>query len=172
MKSRNYSAFLLVALLGFLLPVTPFLTSCASSSDLAPGGVYAGDATLLNADRVITGSYDVFDTFVKWEYANRIFLTSTPSIKQTADVVRSNGKQLIESASALRDAYKANPTSDGKAKLLNGLAVLQALLNQIAAYYASHLTPPPTSGVLVLPVGTEAITGFSHGDPALALLAR
>lgn len=136
--------FLLVAALGLCaLPVTLSVTSCASSSQLVPAGPYAGDATLYNADKVITGSYDVFDTFVKWEYTNRLLLSSTPGIKQTADTVRVNARSWIESASALRDAYQANPTADGKQKLLNGLAVLQAVLNQIAVYYAAHLSPPP-----------------------------
>lgn len=132
---------LLVASLGFCIPV--LTTGCATSANIAPGGAYAGDATLVNADTVITGSYDVLNTFVTWEYTNRLALSGTPAIKKSADNVRANARQWISTAVALREAYKANPTTDAKTNLLTGLSVLQAVLTQIAAYYTASLTPPP-----------------------------
>jgi len=137
---KNFIPILLAAVLGCCSVVQ--LTSCASSSDLAAGGVYAGDATLYKAAKTIVGSYDIFDTFVKWEYTNRPFLASTPAVKAAADNVRVNAKHWIESAIALRDAYVLNPTPDGRAKLLSAINVLQVALNEIAQYYLANLKPP------------------------------
>lgn len=164
--------FLLVALLGLSV------TGCANSTKLDPAGVYAGDATLFNADQVIVGTYDVFNTFVTWEYTNRLALSGTPAIKQAADNVRAHGQQWIQSASALRDAYKVSPTADGKTKLLAALTVLQAALNEIAAYYAFNLKPPappasPTSGIIINTnaAPTYAIQLYGAYDPA-AIISR
>lgn len=112
------------------------LSACATR--LAPGGVYNGDTFLYNADKTITSSYDVLHTFVKWEHDNRASLAKWPEIKRTADTVRVNADKWISSATALREAYAAEPSATNKEKLTTSLRVLRAALAESTRYLQEH----------------------------------
>lgn len=111
------------------------LTACGT---LAPNGAYQGDDVLYKADTVITTSYTVFDSFLKYEHANRAALSGRPEIKKAADHIRTNAKVWIGSAIALRDAYALNPTPDGNAQLQKALAVLRAALIESTRYLSEN----------------------------------
>ena len=121
-----------------LLLVAVALTFSACATSLAPSGAYT-DKTLYDADPVISTSYSVLHSFVTFEYTNRATLqaanpTTAVAIKAAADNVRLNSRAWIASAMALRDAYKANPTTDGASKLTAAIAILQTALSQATQY--------------------------------------
>lgn len=107
------------------------LASCGS---LDKSGAYKGDKTLYLADKTIVGSYSTMHSFVQWEFNNREALQDHPEIKQAADNVRLNAHRWVESAIALREAYAANPTAEGKSRLNQAIAFLQAALLESTKY--------------------------------------
>lgn len=127
------------AFLYFALAVALLCGACRS---LDQSGPYKGDQALYSADITITTSYQLFDTFVTWEFANRAALTARPEIRAAADKVRAHAKEWIGSAIVLREAYAANPTTANRDKLTLSLGVLQAALNEATKYLVQ--TPPPT----------------------------
>lgn len=115
----------------FALVALSLFTGCGT---LQPSGSYKGDKILYTADQSITGAYDTFQAFVAWELANRSALAQWPEITQAADLVRANAEQWINSAIAMREAYKANPSETNADNLKKALAILRAGLSQAAVY--------------------------------------
>ncbi len=122
-----------------LLCSSVFFTGCASKGDLAPSGVYQGDAVTFNADVTITSTYTLFDSYVTWEYKNRAALATFPAATKLADNIRANAKHWFTSAEGLRDAYAASPTAENRANLQKALAVLQAALLEASTYMAQPI---------------------------------
>lgn len=126
--------------------ITAFVTlhtGCASKGDLDPTGVYQGDALAYNADQAITGAYESFDKFVKWEHTHRAALSKWPEIKQAADIVRADARKWIDQAVAVREAYRNAPTPENAKSLQGAIAVLRAALTQAASYYEITAAPKP-----------------------------
>lgn len=115
-------------------------TGC-SSTQLAPGGAYT-DTTLYAVDQTIVTSKAVVDTFLSWEKSNRPALVKYPQITAYANSLRDQYEGWNTSALALRDAYKANPTSDGLSKLNAALAILRSALTEATKYLAQ---PTPST---------------------------
>lgn len=130
------------ALLYFALAVALLFGACRSLDQTGP---YKGDQVLYSADLTITTSYQLFDTFVTWEYTNRASLAARPEIRTAADKVRAHAKEWIGSAIVLREAYAANPTTANREKLGASLKLLQAALNEATRYIATTPTPAPAS---------------------------
>jgi len=124
-------AFVVILALGVL----------AGCGTLDKTGIYGGDKALYDADVTIATSYDLLHTFVKWEYDNRDALSGTPEIKQYADTVRRQAPQWIQSAVALRDAYKAAPTNEARSALTTSIAVLRQAMVEATKYLSSHTGP-------------------------------
>lgn len=113
--------------------------ACVNSDrPLDPAGVYAGDKILYTADVTITGAYDTFDTFTKWEFDNRAALSKWPEVKNAADYVRANAKAWIDNATNVRELYRNFPTPENRDSLKTALVVLRAALDQASAYYQSR----------------------------------
>jgi hypothetical protein len=128
--------------------ITAFFTihsGCASKGDLDPTGVYQGDALAYNADKVITESYASFDVFVKWEFTHRAALSKWPEIRRAADDVRANAKIWIDSAIAIREAYRIAPTEENRKSLQASLAIIRGALAAASAYYSATSSPQPSS---------------------------
>lgn len=121
---------------------------------LAPGGTYAGDKALYNADKSITTSYRLFQTFLKWETQYRAVLPV--EVSRGADTVRLNAKKWIQTASALRDAYAATPTPQNKDKLQLALNIIDTALAEAAKYMADFQTAAPNKGLVAEPLGSTA----------------
>ena len=117
-----------------LLAMLMVHTGCQSTR-LQEGGAY-NDPVLFNADRTITGSYRILDSFLKWEHTNRPLLP--PEVTQAADHVRENARQWTQSAINLREAYAANPTEETRSRLDQALTLLQAALNEALRYMAAQ----------------------------------
>lgn len=111
------------------------LVMSGCTSKLEPGGAYAGDDILYRADLTISTGYDLLHSFVKWEYQNRAAVNP-----KTADRIRTGARGWISSAIALRDAYAANPTTEGRQALQGALAVIQAALREATAHMAASST--------------------------------
>ena len=107
---------------------------CGACRTLDKTGPYKGDQTLYSADLTITTSYQLFDTFVNWEYTNRAALASKPEIRAAADKVRTNAKSWIGSAIVLREVYALDPTAANRDKLLTSVTILQTALNEATKY--------------------------------------
>jgi hypothetical protein len=121
------------------LLILPAFVACSpgcKSRELAPAGVYQGDKTLYNADKVISESYDVMTAFLRYEVQNREVLRSTPEVSKAADNIRDNAQRWTKSAVALRDAYASNPTSDNKNKLNQAIAILRQAVTEASGYLA------------------------------------
>lgn len=147
---RQFSGVIAAYLAVFaLMMVALFLAPGCGS--LSPDGPYAGDEILYTADQTIVTSYDLLHTFVTWEYENRAALASQPEIKRAADHVRANAPQWIASASALREAYAANPTPETRRSLQGAIGVLRAALTEAVRYMAAGA--PLTSRGETGPVG-------------------
>jgi hypothetical protein len=125
------SAPAITLFVGLLLGAAAF-SGCATK--LSPNGPYAGDTVLYNADKAIVESYDTLHLFVKWEWQNRETLSKWPEIKQGADYVRQNAERWISSATGLRDAYAAAPSSESRAALEKSLGVLRTALAEASNY--------------------------------------
>lgn len=83
------------------------------------------------------------DTFLKWEHDNAAVLAQWPEIKKYADVVRVDGRVWLESAMALRDTYKADPSEENRTKLQTSLALLRTMLAEIATHLARQTVNNP-----------------------------
>ncbi len=106
----------------------------AGCRGLDPAGVYKGDQVLYNADKTITESYKVFQAFVTWDYQNRAALATIPAIHASAEAVRTNARNWLNSAVALREAYKSDPSQVNSDKLVSAISVLQTALAQATTY--------------------------------------
>jgi hypothetical protein len=114
----------LIIILAFALA----LTGCGT---LDPSGPYAGDKTLYQADQTIATSYAVLDSFLQWEkHVGR----SKPDVHALAEQIRREGPNWFRSATAIRDAYAAEPTPEKRKSLQSALAILQTALNEASVY--------------------------------------
>lgn len=112
---------------------------------LAPGGAYAGDKVLYNADKSITTSYRLFQTFLKWELQFRQVLPV--EVSRSADTIRLNAKKWIDSASALRDAYANTPSAENKDKLMLALNIIDTALLEASKYMGDFQATAPNKGL-------------------------
>lgn len=103
-------------------------------------GVYQGDQSLYAADVAAPAAFEIFNTFVTWEYQNRATLASRPEVTKAADYIRANAPAWKKSLIALREQYASNPTPESRKSLLAVLGLIQAGLTQVSVY----LIQPPT----------------------------
>lgn len=121
-KLRNIGPLLLVAL----------ITACAG---IKPGN----DPVVVRAEQVTKASMATIDTFLKYEYDNRLLLQiADPKIKAAADAMRVQAPQVFMSARTLTKAYKANRTAENKASLNTLVAVLEKLASEASTYIAKY----------------------------------
>jgi hypothetical protein len=110
------------------------LSLIGCNGTLAPAGIYHGDKTLYVAESTLPASYAVVDAFLKWELASRA--TLPVNVTAFADNLRRNYPQWNDSATALVEAYKANPTPDNKLNAEKALALISTAVAQAATYLA------------------------------------
>lgn len=135
----------IVGLIGFALLCFVGPIGCGKTT-LAPAGVYQGDKVLYNAEKTITTSYKLFDSFVSWELQYRSILPV--EVSRAADTIRINGKKWITSAGNLRDAYAANPTAANRDNLALSLDLIDAALVEAATYMARNSGQAPNKGLV------------------------
>lgn len=103
---------------------------------LEPGGVYNGDKVLFEAETTIVTSYDLVNTFLKWEQENRAVLQTWPEIKKYADKLRTDYPHWHRTAVVIRDAYALAPNETQAAHLQKSLVLLRAALTEASGYMA------------------------------------
>jgi hypothetical protein len=107
-------------------------TGCATQ--LAPQGVYQGDTVLYRAELASVSSYQLVDTFLKWEYDNRALLSTHPEIKQAADFLRVNYPSAKTNLDAAIEKYRVLATPENKALAESWLAKVQEYARTVANY--------------------------------------
>lgn len=122
-----------VCLFPFLL-VGVTMTAAVGCRSLAPGGVYDGDKLLFESETTIVTSYDLVDTFLKWEQDNEQLLSKWPGIHKGAVKMRQDFPHWYNSANALHDAYEQTRDVETGKQLATTLALLRAALNEAAGY--------------------------------------
>ena len=79
---------------------------CATSSNLAPGGVYNGDPYLYNIDQTIVTTYDSIDQYLVWETENQTFVkTNLPLVFTSANIIRKNAPKALSYINQARTYY-------------------------------------------------------------------
>ena len=114
-------------------------SGCKTTLD--PAGVYQGDQMLYLAEKAVTTAYGTFHDYVSWELKYRALLPV--EVSRSADFVRLNAKKWTDSASALRDAYVANPTKDTRDNLGSVLSLIDAALSEAAKYQTKYKAIAP-----------------------------
>lgn len=126
MKKR-ISPFLAVLLsfVMFTAPPAALLTLGTGCASVAEGE----SPIVVNAERVAAGSFDIIDSFLQYEAANRDLLWRTdPGIKRVADQLRDQAPVAIETLRSATKAYKRNRTPENEANLKTWLATVNSLL--------------------------------------------
>ena len=101
------------------------LVGCAA---IKPGN----DPVVVRAEQTVKVAFEVCDSFLQWEHANRA--TVPPEIQTYATALRDSGPIAFKTARTLTKAYKQNRSDENRANLDTALAVLLALQSESAAY--------------------------------------
>lgn len=129
---------------------------CVSGSyTVAPGA----DPLVVHSERALKSAFEVVDSFLKWEHANRA--VAGKEAARVAEQLRKDYKEADDAAwSALR-AYKTNRTAANKASLNTWLAIVLDLKTSAMSHHGLkdskslgfHLDavpfPPRFSGTLI-----------------------
>jgi hypothetical protein len=112
----------------------------------------------VRAEQTLSVSLAALDSFVAFEHRRRADVP--PLVRDVADRVRLNAPRALDSANALRLAYKGNRNAENKAGLLTALAVVESLVAEIRVWVpattASGVIPKPVSGSTVQSLIAEA----------------
>jgi len=127
------------------------LAACAT---VRPGNQSAE----VRAEQTLSVSLAALDSFVAFEHRRRADVP--PLVRDVAARVRLNAPRALDSANALRLAYKGNRSEDNRAGLLTALAVVESLVSEIRVWVpattASGVIPKPVSGSTVQSLIAEA----------------
>ena len=127
---KTHSLFAaILALAAFAIAALP---GCKTT--LEEGGPYSGDTLLYRAELASVGSYELMNTFVKWEHDNRELLSSHPEIKLAADRVRADYPKAKAGLDAAIEIYRQLPSAENKARLTDILKLVQEEVAKAAKY--------------------------------------
>jgi hypothetical protein len=120
--------------LNIIAPLAALLlfTACAS---ILPGN----DPVVVSAERTTQLALTTFDTFLQWEFDNRLTLATMPEIKRGADFIRLNGQNWLITCRTMTRAYKKNRTPENKINVEAAVALLRAGIAEARKY----LPAPP-----------------------------
>lgn len=112
----------------------------------------------VRAEQTLAVSLAALDSFVAFEHRRRADVP--PLVRDIAARVRREAPKALDSANALRLAYKGNRSAENKAGLLTALAVVDALVGEIRVWVpatsANGAIPKPASGSTVQALIAEA----------------
>jgi len=121
----KHRVFLLACAFGVaalsLLPLGLLMSGC---STVTPGSQSAE----VRAEQTLSVSLAALDSFVAFEYRRRADVP--PLVRDIATRVRLNAPKALDSANALRLAYKGSRTAQNEANLLTALNVVDALIGK------------------------------------------
>lgn len=118
---KRFLAIILAATV-LVLPASVFITGCK-----APSTVAANEQIVLNAEKVIISSFEVIDTFLKFEYVNRSSLPA--SVTSVADTIRKEAPTAFMNARSVLRSYKENPTPEQRLFLEDSMSQVRTLAN-------------------------------------------
>jgi len=101
------------------------LTACAT---VRPGNQSAE----VRAEQTLSVSLAALDSFVAFEHRRRADVPTL--VRDVAARVRLNAPRALDSANALRLAYKGNRNAQNQAGLLTALAVVESLVSEIRVW--------------------------------------
>lgn len=105
------------------------LTLCLLSACATPR---QGQTVEIRAEQVLAVSLSALDSFTSFEHRRRADVP--PLVRDVAARVRLNAPRALDSANALRLAYKGNRSEDNRAGLLTALAVVESLVAEIRVW--------------------------------------
>jgi hypothetical protein len=101
------------------------LTACAT---VRPGN----QSVEIRAEQVLAVSLSALDSFLAFEFRRRADVP--PLVRDVAARVRFNAPKALDSANALRLAYKGSRNAENQAGLLTALAVVESLVAEIRVW--------------------------------------
>lgn len=112
------------------------LTACAT--------VRPGNQTVeVRAEQTLSVSLAALDSFVAFEHRRRSDVP--PLVRDVAARVRLNAPRALDSANALRLAYKGNRNAENQAGLLTALAVVESLVAEIRVWVPATTASGPVA---------------------------
>lgn len=109
----------------------------------------------VRAEQTLSISLAALDSFVAFEHRRRADVPAV--VRDVAYRVRLNAPKALDSANALRIAYKSNRSAENKAGLLTALVVVDALVGEIRVWVpATSASGPGHSEVAALLREAEA----------------
>ncbi|AWI10323.1 hypothetical protein [Ereboglobus luteus] len=118
----------------FVMAALTFSTLPGCKTTLEEGGPYKGDTLLYRAELASVTSYELMNTFVKWEHDNRNLLSTHPEIKVAADRVRTEYPKVKAGLDAAIEVYRQLPNDENKAKLSDIIKVVQTEVAKVSKY--------------------------------------
>lgn len=115
------------------------LTACAT---VRPGNQSAE----VRAEQTLSVSLAALDSFVAFEHRRRADVP--PLVRDVAARVRLNAPRALDSANALRLAYKSNRTAANEANLFTALAVVDSMLAEIRVWVPATSASGPDNRVV------------------------
>lgn len=111
-------------------PILAAITLCllAACATVKPGNQSAE----VRAEQTLSVSLAALDSFLAFEHRRRADMP--PLVRDVAARVRLNAPKALDSANALRLAYKGNRSEDNRAGLLTALAVVESLVAEIRVW--------------------------------------
>lgn len=133
-----------------ILAILAALTLSACST-VRPGS----QSAVVRAEQTLAVSLAALDSFVAFEHRRRADVPAL--VRDVAYRVRLNAPKALDSANALRIAYKGNRSAENKAGLLTALAVVDALVGEIRVWVpATSASGPGHSELAALVREAEA----------------
>lgn len=126
-----------------LLAILAALTLSACST-VRPGS----QTSEVRAEQTLAVSLAALDSFVTFEHRRRADVP--PLVRDIAARVRREAPKALDSANALRLAYKGNRSAANEAGLLTALAVVDALVGQIRVWVPATTNSGQSSSGLVV----------------------
>ena len=112
------------------------LTACAT--------VRPGNQTVeVRAEQTLSVSLAALDSFVAFEHRRRADVP--PLVRDVAARVRREAPRALDSANALRLAYKGNRNAENQAGLLTALAVVESLVAEIRVWVPATTASGPVA---------------------------
>ena len=120
-------------------PILAALTLCmlAACATVRPGNQSAE----VRAEQTLSVSLAALDSFVAFEHRRRDDVP--PLVRDVAARVRLNAPRALDSANALRLAYKGNRNAENQAGLLTALAVVESLVAEIRVWVPATTASGP-----------------------------
>ena len=115
------------------------LFTLSACSTVRPGSQTAE----VRAEQVLAVSLAALDSFVAFEHRRRADVP--PLVRDVAARVRLNAPKALDSANALRLAYKGNRNAENQAGLLTALAVVESLVAEIRVWVPATSASGPVA---------------------------